>query len=79
MAEHDLRDKGGTTGGESSGGWTSGWGVVRQVQQKLEFVAFYTSRDDAEAAAATAIDCQVCVLTYKYGFDPPREKARDRK
>ncbi len=32
--------------------WAQGWGVIRVVQEKLEFVAFFDSREDAEAAAA---------------------------
>ena len=32
--------------------WAQGWGVVRQVNEKLEFVAFFEAREDAEAAAA---------------------------
>ena len=39
-------------------GWAEGWGVVRQVHEKLEFVAFFGGRDDAEAAAVEAgVDC----------------------
>ena len=42
-------------------GWAQGWGVVKLVRKKLEFVAFFETREDAEAAAAEAgIDCQVC-------------------
>ena len=35
-------------------GWAQGWGVVRLVQEKIEFVAFFDTREDAEAAAAEA-------------------------
>ena len=43
-----------------------GWGVVRVVEEKIEFVAFFNTREDAEAAASEAgIDCQACWLTYK--------------
>jgi hypothetical protein len=35
-------------------GWAEGWGLVRQVHEKLEFVAFFDIREDAEAAAAEA-------------------------
>ena len=53
------------TGSEDLG-WTEGWGVVRVVDEKLEFVAFFDTREDAEAAAIEAgIDCQACWLTYK--------------
>ena len=46
--------------------WVQGWGVVRQVQQKIEFVAFFDAQEDAEAAAVEAgIDCQVCWLSYR--------------
>ena len=30
-------------------GWAQGWGVVREVFEKLEFVAFFDTREDAEA------------------------------
>ncbi len=53
-------------------GWAKGWGVVRLVQEKLEFVAFFDSREDAEAAAAEAgIGCQACWLSYKDGLGFP--------
>jgi hypothetical protein len=59
-------------------GWSRGWGVVRQVHEKLEFVAFFNTREDAEAAAAEAgVDYQVCWLTYKYGLGLPPEKDSD--
>jgi hypothetical protein len=52
-------------------GWAQGWGVVREVFEKLEFVAFFDTREDAETAASGAgADCQVCWLFYKdaWGF-----------
>jgi hypothetical protein len=56
-------------------GWAEGWGVVRQVHETLEFVAFFDIREDAEAAAVEAGgDCQVCWLTYKSGLGFPSEK-----
>jgi hypothetical protein len=58
-------------------GWSEGWGVVRQVHEKLEFVAFFNTQEDAEAAAAGAgADCQVCWLTYKHGlyFRPEKDR-----
>ena len=59
-------------------GWAQGWGVVRLVRKKLEFVAFFDTREDAESAAADAgIDCQVCWLTYKDGLGFPPEKDND--
>jgi hypothetical protein len=49
--------------------WAQGWGVIRVVQEKLEFVAFFDSREDAEAAAAEAgIGCQACWLSYRDGL-----------
>jgi len=46
-------------------GWTEGWGVVRVVEEKIEFVAFFDTREDAEVAAiAAGVDCQACWLTY---------------
>jgi hypothetical protein len=46
--------------------WAEGWGLVRQVHGKLEFVAFFDIREDAETAVAEAgSDCQVCWLSYK--------------
>jgi hypothetical protein len=56
-------------------GWAQGWGVVRLVREKLEFVAFFDTREDAEAAASEAgIGCQACWLTYKdgLGFHPKK-------
>jgi hypothetical protein len=35
-------------------GWAERWGVVRLVGEKLEFVAFFDTREGAEAAAAEA-------------------------
>ena len=56
-------------------GWAEGWGLVREVQGKLEFVAFFEIREDAETAVAEAgIDCQVCWLSYKDGVRFPPEK-----
>jgi hypothetical protein len=50
-------------------GWAQGWGVVREVFEKLEFVAFFDTREDAEAAAAEAgIGFQACWLSYKDGL-----------
>ena len=58
--------------------WAQGWGVVREVQTKLEFVAFFDTREDAEAAAAEAgTDCQVCWLSYKDSLGFPRTKGSD--
>jgi hypothetical protein len=58
--------------------WSRGWGVVRRVHEKLEFVAFFETREDAEAAAAAAgLDYQVCWLSYRYGLDLPPETERD--
>ncbi len=57
--------------------WAQGWGVVRQVHEKLEFVAIFDTREDAEAAAVEAgIDCQVCWLSYKDGLGFPPEENR---
>jgi hypothetical protein len=51
-------------------GWAQGWGVVRLVHKELQFVAFFDTREDAEAAAVEAgIDCQACWLTYKDRLD----------
>jgi hypothetical protein len=60
-------------------GWSRGWGVVRRVhEKKLEFVAFFDTREDAEAAAAAAgVDCQVCWLSYRYGLNLPLNQDRD--
>ena len=33
-------------------GWPERWGVVRLVREKLEFAAFFDTREDAEAAEA---------------------------
>jgi hypothetical protein len=50
-------------------GWAERWGVVRLVREKLEFVAFFDTREDAEAAASEAgVDCQACWLSYKDGL-----------
>ena len=62
--------------GSQDSGWAQGWGVVRLVREKLEFVAFFDSREDAESAAAEAgTDCQVCWLSYKDGLGFPLERA----
>jgi hypothetical protein len=50
--------------------WTEGWGVVRQVRGKLEFVAFFETQEGAEVAADAQAGCQVCWLTYRVGFLP---------
>lgn len=50
--------------------WTQGWGVVRQIDERLEFVAFFDTQEDAEAAAATQDDYQVCWVTYRLGSQP---------
>ena len=50
--------------------------MVRLVHEKLEFVAFFDTREDAEVAIAEAgVDCQVCWLSYKdgLGFTPPKD------
>jgi hypothetical protein len=53
-------------------GWAEGWGVVRLVRKKLEFVAFFDTREDAEAAATEAgVGCQPCWLSYKDGLGFP--------
>ena len=55
--------------GSQDSGWAERWGVVRVVREKLEFVAFFDTREDAEAAAAEAgIDCQACRLSHKDGL-----------
>ena len=60
-------------------GWAEGWGLVRQVHEKLEFIAFFDIREDAEAAAVEAgVDCQVCWLTYKDGLGVPPAKNATR-
>ena len=52
--------------------WCEGWGLVREFNEKLEFVAFFRTREDAEAAAAEAgADHQVCWLTHKFGLILP--------
>jgi hypothetical protein len=61
-------------------GWAEGWGLVRQVHEKLEFVAFFDIREDAEAAAAEAgVDCRVCWLSYKdgLGFTPQLDSDKE--
>jgi hypothetical protein len=57
--------------------WAEGWGVVKQVHQKFEFVAFFDTQEDAEAAAGEAgIDCQVCWVWYRkdVGFGPRKDR-----
>jgi hypothetical protein len=59
-------------------GWAEGWGLVRQIHEQLEFVAFFHVREDAEAAAAEAgADCQVCCLSYKDGLGFTAQKDSD--
>jgi hypothetical protein len=60
-------------------GWADGWGVVRLVREKIEFVAFFDTREAAEAAAVEAgVDCQVCWLSYKDGLGfLPGEDGKD--
>jgi hypothetical protein len=60
-------------------GWAERWGVIRLVREKLKFVAFFDTREDAEAAAAEAgTGCQACWLSYKEGLSfPLGEKDRD--
>jgi hypothetical protein len=54
-------------------GWHEGWGVVKQIDEELQFIAFFDAREDAEAAAAEAgVDCQVCWLTHKVGLSFPQ-------
>jgi hypothetical protein len=55
--------------------WSEGWGVVKQIDEELQFIAFFDAREDAEAAAAEAgVDCQVCWLTHKLGLRLPAER-----
>ena len=49
--------------------WVQGWGVVRGADEKLEFVAFFDTQEDAEAAAEMRTGCRVCWLFYKDGLD----------
>jgi hypothetical protein len=59
-------------------GWAQAWGLVRQVHQKIELVAFFDTQEDAEAAVAEAEgDCQVCWITYKDGAFFPAGKDDD--
>ena len=58
-------------------GWAQGWGVVRQVLEKLEFIAFFDTQEDAEAAASeVGADCQVCWLFFKdsMSFRPGKDE-----
>ena len=58
--------------GSEDFGWAQGWGVVREVFEKLEFVAFFDTREGAEAAAAEAgIGFKACWLSYKHGLGFP--------
>jgi hypothetical protein len=58
MAQTDLRQR----------DWAQGWGVVRRIHQRLEFVAFFETREDAEDGAVEAgTDCEVCWLSYRAG------------
>jgi hypothetical protein len=55
--------------------WAQGWGVVRQVHEKIEFIAFFDTQAAAEAAVAEAgLDCEVCWLSYKGGLILPPER-----
>ena len=64
-----------TQTGSQDLGWAERWGVVRLVREKLEFVAFFDTREDAEAAASEAgVDCQACWLSYKDGLGFPIEE-----
>jgi hypothetical protein len=61
-------------------GWVEGWSVVRLVHEKLEFVGFFDTREDAEIAVAEAgIDRQVCWLSYKdgLGFTPQKDSEEE--
>lgn len=56
--------------------WAQGWGVVRRIHEKLEFVAFFDAQEDAEAAAVEAgIGYQVCWVSYRdgVGFRPVKD------
>jgi hypothetical protein len=59
--------------------WVQGWGVVREADEKLEFVAFFDTQEDAETAAETRIGCRVCWLSYKdgLGFQPQKTTNSD--
>jgi hypothetical protein len=56
--------------------WAQGWGVVRMIHEKLEFVAFFDTQEEAVAAAEAEADCQVCWLTYsgRPGFRPKKRE-----
>lgn len=50
---------------------------MRQVFEKLEFIAFFDTQEDAEAAASeVAADCQVCWLFFKdsMSFQPGKNE-----
>ena len=56
--------------------WAQGWGVVRQVHQRIDLVAFFDAQEDAEAAVVKAgEDCQVCWVSHRkdVGFGPPKD------
>jgi len=55
--------------------WVQGWGVVRRIHQKLEFLAFFDTQEGAVAAAnERGIGCQVCWISYRdgVGFGLPK-------
>ena len=43
-----------TQTGSQDLGWAERWGVVRLVREKLKFVVFFDTQEDAEAAASEA-------------------------
>jgi hypothetical protein len=53
----------------------SGLACRERVNAKLEFVAFFDTQEDAEAAAVEAgIDFQACWITYREaGFRPEKD------
>jgi len=58
-----------TQTGSQDLGWAERWGVVRLVREKLEFAAFFDTREDAEAAASEAgTGCQTVKLQRRPGF-----------
>jgi hypothetical protein len=64
-----------TQTGSQDLGWAERWGVVRLVREKLEFVAFFDTQEDAEAAASEAgVDYQACWVSYKDGLGFPIEE-----
>jgi len=48
--------------------WDQGWGVVRQVQEKLELIAVFETQEEAAAAAKAHTDYETCWLSYKTTF-----------